>query len=194
MRELVNVRDAVFEIFDKDLWIQFIHEGLLPAYTNEKKKANIEKAKLSNHCAICRNVNGCCFPKNNKPKYPLHPNCHCFIIDIPKPNITAECSIDKFEGYIFAPKHEDNGKIQMYKKWGFDITDSIDLVDELERQAKEKYSNGDFILGKLNEYGQRISVITELERKDGKGKVTFLTGWLVYPDGNIQNTTPYGGK
>ena len=193
VRELENIRDNVLQIFNKDSWIQFIHEGLLPAYTNEEKKANIEKAKISNHCAICRNVNGCCFPKNNKPKYPLHPNCHCFIIDIAKRKITVECPVRKFKEYIFAAKGKENGKMQMFKDWGYDITDSIDLVEELERQAKEKYSNGDFILGLLNEYGQRISVLTELERKDGKGKVKFLTGWMVYPDGNIQNTTPYGG-
>ena len=124
----------------------------------------------------------------------MHPNCHCFIIDIAKPKITVECPERKFKEYIFAAKGKENGKMQMFKDWGYDITDSIDLVEELERQAKEKYSNGDFILGLLNEYGQRISIQTELERKDGKGKVSFFSGWMVYPDGNIQNATPYGGE
>ena len=71
--------------------------------------------------------------------------------------------------------------------------DSEVLAEEITRQAKEKYSNGNFTLGLLNGYGQRISIETELERKDGKGKVRFLSGWMVYPDGNIRNTTPYGG-
>ncbi|MDE6275234.1 MAG: hypothetical protein K2M75_01705 [Clostridia bacterium] len=142
---------------------------------------------------MCRNVNGCCFPKNNKPKYPLHPNCHCFLIDIPKPKITVECPERKFIEYIFAAKGKVNGKMQMFMDWGYSKIDSKYLLKELERQAKEKYSNGNFILGLLNEYGQRISIPTELERKNGKGKVSFLSGWMVYPDGNIQNTTPYGG-
>ena len=62
------------------------------------------------------------------------------------------------------------------------------------RQAEKKYANGDFKLGVLNDYGQRISVVIELERKDGKGKVKFMTGWMVYPEGNIKLTTPLGGK
>ncbi|MDE5755898.1 MAG: hypothetical protein K2I23_02280 [Clostridia bacterium] len=193
MRELEQVRDTILHIFDKESWIRFVHEGLLPSYTSQEKKANIDMAELSRHCAICRNINACCFPKRNKPKYPLHPNCHCFLVDIAKPKIIAECSIEKFNGYIFAPKYEDNGKIQLYTKWGYDKIDAYYLVKELTRQAEEKYASGDFILGLLNEYGQRISIITELERKDGKGIVRFLTGWLVYPDGNIKNTTPYGG-
>ena len=194
VRELENVRDNVLQIFNKDSWIQFIHEGLLPAYTDKEKEFNVELAKLSRHCAICRNINGCCFPKNNKPKYPLHPNCHCFIIDIVKPKITVECPERKFTEYIFALSGEKKGKMQMFKDWGYDIMDSEYLVEELEKQAKEKYSNGDFILGKLDGFGQRISIRTELERRKGEGKVSFISGWLVYPDGNIQNTTPYGDK
>ena len=194
MIELENVKEQVVGLFDSESWIKFVHEGLLPAYTSDQKANNIFLSKISNHCSICRNINGCCFPKNNMPEYPLHPNCHCFLVDIAKPQITAVCSADKFEGYIFAPKHFKNGKIHLFKDWGFDIIDTYYLIKELTRQAEEKYSSGDFVLGKLNEYGQRITVVVELERKDGKGKVNFGTGWMVYPDGNIKNTTPYGEK
>ncbi|MDE6870392.1 MAG: hypothetical protein K2J75_06655 [Clostridia bacterium] len=193
MRELENVRDNVLQIFDSDSWIQFVHEGLLPAYTSQEKQINFQESALSRHCAICRNINGCCFPKNNMPSYPLHPNCHCFLVDIAKPQVTAECPKDKFEGYIFSPKYAYNGKIQLYIKWGYDIMDMGYLINELSRQAKENYSNGDFKLGLLNGYGQRISIVTKLERKDRKEIVKFLTGWMVYPDGNIKLITPYGG-
>ena len=194
MRELENVRDTVLQIFDKDSWIQFIHEGLLPAYTNEEKGKNVDLAKLSKHCAICRNINGCCFPKNNMPNYPLHPNCHCFLVDIAKPKITADCREEKFSEYIFHPNIEKNlGKKALFESWGYGTINIQYLIDEITRQAKEKYASGDFILGVLNGYGQRISIVTELEKKAGKGKVVFLTGWMVYPNGNIQLTTPYGG-
>ena len=194
VRELESVRKNVLQLFGNYEWVKWVHEGLLPAYTNDEKKRNIALAKLSNHCAICRNVNGCCFPKNKNIKYPLHPNCHCFLLDTIKPQITAECSTDKFEGYIFAEKHKDNGKMELFIRWGFGIIDTEYLIEELTSQAKEKYSNGNFALGTLDGFGQRISVLTELDRKDGKGRVRFLTGWLVYPDGNIKNTTPYGGN
>lgn len=194
MRELENVRDSILQIFSNDEWVQWIHEGLLPAYTSEDKSRNVELAKFSNHCAICRNVNGCCFPKNNNIHYPLHPNCHCYLIDISKPIITAECREEKFIGYVFANKYADNGKNNLFKEWGFAKIDTEYLINEFVRQAKQKYDNGDFKLGVLNEYGQRISIITELIRKDGKGIVKFYSGWMVYPNGNIKNTTPYGGE
>ena len=50
------------------------------------------------------------------------------------------------------------------------------------------------MLGKLNQDGQRISIRVEIPRKDKSETVSFVTGWMVYPNGHIQLTTPYGGK
>ena len=194
VRELESVRDNVLRLLSNDEWVQWVHEGLLPANTSKEKAKNIDLARLSNHCAICRNVNGCCFPKNNNIKYPLHPNCHCYLVDIQKPQITADCRTEKFEGYIFSPEYEDNGKVQLYTKWGYDIMDTPYLIEELTRQAKESYSNGDFRFKKLDGYGQHITVIVQLESKNDKSRVKFKTGWLVYPNGNIKNTTPFSGE
>lgn len=58
----------------------------------------------------------------------------------------------------------------------------------------EKYIAGEYTLGKLNENGQRINIRVEIPRKDKEGTVSFITGWMVYPNGYIQLTTPYGGK
>ena len=33
-----------------------------------------------------------------------------------------------------------------------------------------------------------------IPRRDTGEIVSFITGWMVYPDGRIQLTTPYGGK
>ena len=68
------------------------------------------------------------------------------------------------------------------------------LLEELNRQAKDKYGNGEFRLKKLDNFGQHITIVAQLERKDGYGIVKVKTGWLVYPDGNIQNTTPFSGE
>ncbi|MDE6758134.1 MAG: hypothetical protein K2J89_02505 [Clostridia bacterium] len=193
MIELENIRGQVADIFDSDSWIKFVHEGLLPAYTSGEKAKNVVLAAISNHCSICRNINGCCFPKNNMPEYPLHPNCHCFLVDIAKPQMKAECQEEKFTKYIFSSKYETNGKKKLFSDWGYDKIDSRYLTEEFIGQAEEKYCEGEFELGLLNEYGQRISIIIELDCKDEKGKVKFLTGWMVYPNGNIKLTTPYGG-
>ncbi|MEG1882082.1 MAG: hypothetical protein RR207_06515 [Clostridia bacterium] len=141
------------------------------------------------------NLNSCCFPKNNMPTYPLHPNCHCKVEPIGKVRANAICGLNKFEKYIFNQDLEKNSdKKALFESWGYSIIDSCWLQEELVRQAKEKYANGDFMLGKLDSYGQRINIEIILPRKDKIDAIRFMSGWIVYPDGVIQNTTPYGGK
>ncbi len=64
----------------------------------------------------------------------------------------------------------------------------------MERQAKEKYPNGNYNLGKLDAFGQRLNIRIEIPRKDGSGIVSFLSGWMVEPGGKLKLNTPYGGK
>lgn len=68
------------------------------------------------------------------------------------------------------------------------------IIREVEKQALEKYVSGDYMLGKLNQDGQRISIRVEIPRKDKSETVSFVTGWMVYPNGLIQLNTPFGGK
>ena len=82
----------------------------------------------------------------------------------------------------------------MFESWGYSIADSEWLQKEFKKQALEKYVAGQYTLGKLNKDGQRISIQVDLLRKDKEGMASFITGWMVYPDGQIQLTTPYGGK
>lgn len=82
----------------------------------------------------------------------------------------------------------------MFESWGYSIVDSEWLREEFEKQASEKYVAGRYTLGKLSKDGQRISIQVELPRRDKEGTVSFITGWMVYPNGHIQLTTPYGGK
>ena len=81
----------------------------------------------------------------------------------------------------------------MFKSRDFDITDSKYLQAECEKQALEKYVNGNYDLGKLDKYGQRISIRNSIPRKD-TGEKWFRTS----PDGWYNKTaklnTPYGGK
>ena len=52
---------------------------------------------------------------------------------------------------------------------------------------------GQYELGKLNEQGQRINIRIKLERKNNDEMVTFISGWMVCPNGEIRLVTPYGG-
>ena len=53
---------------------------------------------------------------------------------------------------------------------------------------------GDYELDRLDDYGQRINIEIKLKRKDKNEYVTFYSGWMVYPNGKIILTTPYGDK
>lgn len=66
------------------------------------------------------------------------------------------------------------------------------MKSKYEIQAAEKYANGEYKLGNLDEYGQRINISIELERRVGNyfEPLTFKTGWLVYPFGKIKLAAP----
>ena len=66
-----------------------------------KKNENVLMGKLSKHCAICLNLNGCCFVKEKCPEIPLHPNCHCKVVEIQSIKANVNCPIEKFTKYVF---------------------------------------------------------------------------------------------
>lgn len=98
------------------------------------------------------------------PRYPLHPNCHCIIEPISKIDLEAECDISKFRDYIF-DVDKNKGKNALFESWGYDIIDSEWLQSEFVRQAQIKYSNGDFILKELSDYGQIIKYRDNFNQK-----------------------------
>lgn len=172
-------------------WVRWFHESLQPAKTAEEKSANVKLGKITNHCAICRNLHGCCFVKDKCPTLPLHRSCHCGPREVKYVEVKADSPKVKFSDYVFVAK---NGKKELFTAWGYDTIDSEDLANIYKEQAELAYSVGDYVLGKLNEYGQRISIEITLTRRDNGKKVTFMSGWMVYPDGEISLATPYGGK
>lgn len=188
-----SIKDKVLSIFDNSGWVKWIHEGTPPAYTQNDRVANVELASKSNHCAMCLNLNGCCFPKSNMPVYPHHPNCHCKLEPATNINFKAECSIDKFTKYAFVPRDKDD-KSDLFKNLGYDIMDSQWLAEEYCRQAQEKYAKGEFKLNELDKFGQRINIEITLPQKDGSGSVTFESGWMVCPNGTILLTTPFARR
>ena len=187
---LQQANDYTRKLFSTN-WVKWVHEGSKPAETNIEKSTNVLVGAISKHCAMCLNLNGCCFVVNKCPPKPLHPNCHCYTIDTPSITAKTECPIQKFTKYIFA---NGNSKKQLFELWGYDIMDSQYLQQEFIKQAKLAYSVGDYELGLLNDFGQRIKIEITLKKKNKNEYVTFVSGWMVYPDGKIILTTPYGGK
>lgn len=153
-------------------WVQWIHSGTKPATTSAEKDINTVIGAVSSHCAKCLNLNGCCFVKNKCPPKPLHPKCHCYTIDIPSLTVDAQCPIEKIRDYIFSDS-KNKGKKYMFESWGYSTLDSEKIKNEIERQATISYSVGDYKLGRLNEYGQRISITITLKRVNKNDYVSF---------------------
>ena len=155
---------------------------------------------LSNkHCEVCLKLDRCWFAKQNTPPWPQHFLCHCVLEKLSYTDVltksSAVCSYSKFDPYLFDVQGEyRHGKGALFESWGYTVEDSQYLKEEFEKQALQKYISGDYQLGVLNKHGQRISIRIEIKNKKNGGWVSFITGWLVKPNGQITLNTPYGGK
>ena len=96
--------------------------------------------------------------------------------------------------YLTQPVCRHTIKKKLFKEWGYTVDDARWLQAEIERQGRERYLSGQYELGKLNMFGQRINIRVTIPRKDGFGDISFVTGWMVKPNGQIKLNTPYGGK
>ena len=101
--------------------------------------------------------------------------------------------LKNFTKYIFNDTIDD-GKKELFERWGYTLIDSSSLQKEFETQAQLSYQCGDYVLGKRTGHGQRINIVIRLKRKNSGQEVTFDTGWMVYPNGKLLLITPYGGK
>ena len=130
------------------------------------------------------------------PPCPHHPYCHCTLeaIDyaIVLANVTVDSKYSKFDVYLFNTEGKYNyNKAKLFWDWGYDVEDIPWMKAEWERQAYEKYLAGDYKLNLLDEWGQRINIRIEIPRKDTGEIVSFMSGWMVYPNGRLQLATPY---
>ena len=191
--------DAIVENNNEiSAWIKWIHFAVPDEEGKERENKRNELAAFF-HCKICTALSGCYFVTNGMPGHlsseMLHPRCDCtygFVATLQvKRQAQTFCPINKFNSYVFTEKGIKGGKDIPYLDLGFDIDDSAFLAMEYERQAKEKYTHGEYALNKLDEYGQRINIVIELT---GNGKTRkILSGWMVHPLGLITSTTPYLG-
>lgn len=173
-------------------WNKWHHDKVPNEEGKEREKIRKKLAQLG-HCKTCTVLSGCYFVSGNTPDYPQHLHCDCLLwpIAVANDELTAYCDITKFTEYIFR-YDKSKGKTYVFEEWGFHIGDSEYLKEELERQAKAKYANGDYTLGVLDEYGQRITIIITLQDKQKNVRI-FKTGWMVRPLGRITCNTPFTG-
>ncbi len=152
-----------------------------------------------NHCPECLMLDGCFFKGDNHPSHPHHPYCHCILENISQSKAQSQATVfadyRKFNPYLFnIGKKYPHTKEKLFESWGYNVNDSNFLKSEIEKQGLKKYLAGEYKLGNLNKDGQRISIRIAIPRKDKEGIVSFISGWMVYPNGKIRLTTPYGGK
>ena len=151
------------------------------------------------HCDVCLKLDGCWFLESKSPVWPHHPFCHCTLDPIDYAEVLMHAKTyseySKFDPYLFDPDNVyKHGKNRAFESWGYTVDDARWLQAEIEKQVLEKYIAGDYALGKLNKYGQRINIKVTIQRKGGTSEVSFTTGWMVKPNGKLKLNTPYGGK
>lgn len=165
-----------FAIPNKPDWFRQIMRGLM---------------MLLGHCVMCTVLDGCYFVERKMPKFPLHDNCDCKKIPLSyssvKKTSKAECDIRKFTEYVFKDDIQSKGKVKIFIELGYTLDDSAYLQQEYCKQAREQYLNGNYMLKNLDMRGQRLSIPITLKNK------TFNSGWMMYPEGELKNTTPFGG-
>lgn len=176
-------------------WVKWYHQ-CIPDEEGKAREEARKVAETNKHCKICTVLSGCYFDSSVMPQYPQHPHCDCMLFTISKSTsqAVASCAIEKFTGYIFGEKYSGNGKIKLFKALGFTIEDSNYLKTEFEKQAKQKYLKGDYVLGKLDQYGQHITISITGLKSPIKNDIILKTGWMIRPLGYITCNTPLGDR
>ena len=108
----------------------------------------------------------------------------------------AKVTIDKrkFTQYIFK-QGADHGKDAVYRGLGYSKRHSNKLYRLYKKQAQKQLASGNYKLGKLDKWGQRIDIeITLPGIGKAKGKSSSIkSGWMLLEDGSIQLNTPFSG-
>ncbi len=100
----------------------------------------------------------------------------------------------KFSHYIFK-EGADHGKDAVYRGLGFGREHSNKLASIYQHQANRKFASGNYTLGKLDKWGQRIDIEINLKGiGSSSGKSSSLrSGWMIQNDGTIKLSTPFSG-
>lgn len=85
-----------------------------------------------------------------------------------------------------------DGKQEVFERWGFSILDSEYLRSFYEKQALDKYCQGEYVFKGTNVKFPKIEIVIDLI--DKYGQIHHIkTGWEIQPFGIIRLITPYSG-
>jgi hypothetical protein len=106
----------------------------------------------------------------------------------------ALAPVQKFSDYIFK-EGATHGKAAVFRRLGYSKDHSEQLAQMWREQAATKYAKGEYTLGKLDQYGQRINIEIEVPGiGNSTGKTSYMeSGWMIQPDGSITLNTPFSG-
>jgi len=64
-----------------------------------------------------------------------------------------------------------------------------------EQQGSDAFTSGQYTLGKLDQYGQRVNIEIALPGQGAAaGNTSYLrSGWMIQFDGSIKLNTPFSG-
>ena len=107
---------------------------------------------------------------------------------------TVKADVRKFSEYIFK-EGSASGKEVVFKNLGYSSKDSELLTKIYKEQASVKYASGNYTLGTLDNFGQRINIEIELPGVgSAAGKTSYInSGWMIKADGSISLNTPFSG-
>ncbi len=213
-----NVFDALREEVELSFsdWIQVVDPRSNWTLDNVEKikDVGVNPDQVKPHCVKCVVVNQCWF-KNEKDKKPesfsydkystidlskmkgimglYHPRCHCKEITIKPPTeYTLKVVVDDDKIFVDAFRR----KFGIINSWGYTIDDGEVLKKNLIESVTENYIIGNYKIFKYDEFGFQISLqvsVPGVRHKIGR-EYKFITGFMVYPNGKIENTTFFGGK
>lgn len=177
------------------------------------KDIGVDKEAVKPHCVKCVVANQCWF-KNEKGKKPerfdystfsnnvleklkgidglYHPNCHCKEVAISKPteeNISIIVDDRKINDFY-------RRKSGLATAWGYSFFEKNDFKKAFIRSVLKEYINGEYSIFKYDGFGIQITIIASIpgiNYKKGRN-YKFQTGFMIYPNGKIENTTIFGGK
>jgi len=101
--------------------------------------------------------------------------------------IQATVDVRKFSEYAL---NHLNPKSVVFKSFGYTQKHAKKLVRIYKKQGLKNFNTKNFSLGKLGQYGQRMTIVIKLK---GKGKTGLIkSGWML-DDSGIRLITPFSG-
>ena len=176
-------------------------------------KGMVDEDAVSPHCVKCVVANRCWF-KNEKGKKPerfdyskyssqvleklreinglYHPNCHCKEVAIPNPtenSVKLVCNDGKFDD-LFSRKDG------LVSAWGYNDNEKEIFKNNFLPLVKKEYINGNYKIFKYDEYGIQLSIYVTIPGINEKAGKFYKreTGFMLFPNGEIRNTTIIGRK